>query len=295
VVREYLQGDGRLASSTGSLQAIGKILRTQLCLCVVMAAVFLTISRRADATVESEASEVAYATIAGSGGDQSISVRLKPCMAGSKKRVTLYLKNANEKRESIELVSAEMACKCTDAKIPKGPLGYGEIATLTITIDMPKRPSSIAQTFWVKINTKGATDSLHLMLRSSFEDYVGFIYSTHSTDFSRYGSVTRFTIPILVSEKEMLDGLSCKVADELPFLTAHVCEKNEVTGIRCEFDERKVGAEDMAGEIILLRDGKEIDRLLPIDCRYRSAAEGDHFYPLRKERVCSRIFSALED
>jgi hypothetical protein len=233
--------------------------------CCSLAALLLlsccSLLRAAEAENELESSlDVFYLDVVGQQDFEFANFKLKRVSPGTTKNASVILQNLSE--NPLELIQVSASCKCTTAKVPRITIQPGESERLDFSFEVSKKTTSLLEVFDATIVSGGARKKISMRFNAQLENVVSFGRNDFIHAFNGKSAVESFTIPILVSDIDLLKGVSAKATGELGFVETKVVVEDRRAYVRVRFAPTRIADDMIAGDLQIERDGKVIADIL---------------------------------
>ncbi|MDZ4848990.1 MAG: DUF1573 domain-containing protein [Pirellulaceae bacterium] len=182
-------------------------------------------------------------------GVQAHSLNLGTVPLGTTKRARVLLQNRTGK--PLRLVSAKVACSCTEAKVPKVTLENKETAKLEFSFSFPNHAKSLRESFQVDLYAEGATERTLLNFFANVSNVANFANNEIVRTYREKDATATFDIPVLLSDPKVLNKLRIEASPELSFLDKQLLSENGNVFVRCRFSDDAARNSDIFGRIQL--------------------------------------------
>ncbi len=175
---------------------------------------------------------------------------------GTKKHATVLLHNRSS--GNLGLKQVRVACKCTEAKVPKTVLAPQDFVQCEFNFEIAENSRKVREIFSATIECDGheITSAIEIRFVAEFKDAVCFPQPDVSIGFSETSPLEQFKLPILCASPDAMEGIKVEVTDDLSLGTAKLISDNNQFFVIYEFVPRNLVSEAVGGEFQLKRNDK---------------------------------------
>lgn len=195
--------------------------------------------------------------------------KLDAAKPGEKISAIVELENLSS--SAITLKSAEASCDCVKVSFQPQKLQTADLARLAVTLTVDAKPKLNTQAFDLTLIATGGCERIALRFSVPLRDVAHFT-SPEQLFTAASNEAVSFRVPLAVSDEIELEKLKVKLLGNLDQLRSKIVVDDRGPCVILSKSASESLEEDLAGEIVLLRESKAVDTTLCSVTRIPEAA-----------------------
>jgi hypothetical protein len=182
----------------------------------------------------------------------------------SGEKVVRCIRIENHSTKSLELLSVIKSCGCLKVDLPDNRIAKsGEVVELTVEVDVERYSKNLTQVFQIRVESKGARDSLTFQLEMNLVKHISFATPHYYLRYAKRSGRKTFLVPVSISSDMRWQDFEPRIDDGIKsFVDAKLVEQTGDVFVECSLNVDKISVDSGLLTLVKKSDSKPVSECL---------------------------------